>query len=135
MTAVDMSPAILMNLQTAIKQQLHPGAAGARHVLLTFFNENPWQSLACQRGPVVPHSPGNTRFLTVNGACWHEGPEFLLAAGSSPARGTKCCSDLRFYLLTVALFDDGDVTLNDEGNDGLVVMVTRRPSKLPGVCG
>lgn len=40
-----------------------------------------------------------------------------------------------YIVLTVALFDDGDVTLNDEGNDGLVVMVTRRSSRLPGVCG
>jgi len=77
-----------MNLQTAVKRHIRRSAGLPRHVLLTFLNENPCQLLACQRGPVVPHSPGNWRFLASVEACWHEVPGFLLAAGSSPARGT-----------------------------------------------
>ncbi len=36
------------------------------------------------------------------------------------------------HLLPSALFDDGGVALNDDGIDGLLVMVMRRSSTLPG---
>lgn len=88
-TTGDMPSTMPMNLQTATKQQLRRYAAGPHHVLLTLLNENPRQSLTCQRGPVVPHSPGNWQFLALNGACWHESPEFLLIVDSIPTRGIK----------------------------------------------
>ena len=77
-----------MHLQTATRKPAWQHLAESSHVLLTFFNRNLPQSLAYQRCPIVPHYPGNTRFLALNDNRWHQSPEFLLAAGSSPARGT-----------------------------------------------
>lgn len=54
-----MPPTMSMNLQTAVQETVRRHLADPRHVLLTFFNENQYQALACQKDPVVPRSPGN----------------------------------------------------------------------------
>lgn len=99
-TSSEMSSSMPLNLQTATEKPAWQYLAETSHVLLTFFNRMPWQSLAYQRGSIVPLWPGNTRFLAFDDNRWNQSPDSLLAVGSIPVRAQNAALTRDFTVLT-----------------------------------